>query len=159
MTTEPGQLNTAALAPAQLMTVSQWLSPSFPVGAFTYSHGLEATLGLHPGTELEPWLTDILRHGAGRNDAILLRAAYAGSDAEADALGRALAPSKERLLETAQLGAAFCAALRGGFDIDLPDLIYPVAIGAAGREQGIPCLLYTSPSPRDLSTSRMPSSA
>ena len=24
---------------------------------------------------------------------------------------------------------------------------------------GVPCLLYTSPSPRDLSTSRMPSSA
>ena len=28
-----------------------------------------------------------------------------------------------------------------------------------GNEKGIPCLLYTSPSPRDLSTSRMPSSA
>ena len=27
------------------------------------------------------------------------------------------------------------------------------------RERGITCLLYTSPSPRDLSTSRMPSSA
>ena len=27
------------------------------------------------------------------------------------------------------------------------------------EELGIPCLLYTSPSPRDLSTSRMPSSA
>ena len=26
-------------------------------------------------------------------------------------------------------------------------------------EQGVLCLLYTSPSPRDLSTSRMPSSA
>ena len=27
------------------------------------------------------------------------------------------------------------------------------------EETGLPCLLYTSPSPRDLSTSRMPSSA
>ena len=27
------------------------------------------------------------------------------------------------------------------------------------RAQSVPCLLYTSPSPRDLSTSRMPSSA
>ena len=27
------------------------------------------------------------------------------------------------------------------------------------REEGFRCLLYTSPSPRDLSTSRMPSSA
>ena len=34
-------------------------------------------------------------------------------------------------------------------------------INAASREHGLPysCLLYTSPSPRDLSTSRMPSSA
>ena len=30
---------------------------------------------------------------------------------------------------------------------------------AAAIEQTIACLLYTSPSPRDLSTSRMPSSA
>ena len=28
-----------------------------------------------------------------------------------------------------------------------------------GRQLACPCLLYTSPSPRDLSTSRMPSSA
>ena len=33
-------------------------------------------------------------------------------------------------------------------------------IGKSGQMgAGIPCLLYTSPSPRDLSTSRMPSSA
>ena len=30
---------------------------------------------------------------------------------------------------------------------------------AAGHAGYAPCLLYTSPSPRDLSTSRMPSSA
>ena len=30
---------------------------------------------------------------------------------------------------------------------------------SAGRGQSVSCLLYTSPSPRDLSTSRMPSSA
>ena len=30
---------------------------------------------------------------------------------------------------------------------------------AAGSAQSVACLLYTSPSPRDLSTSRMPSSA
>ena len=31
--------------------------------------------------------------------------------------------------------------------------------GLTGQPQDIACLLYTSPSPRDLSTSRMPSSA
>ncbi|HBR43037.1 MAG TPA: urease accessory protein UreF, partial [Sulfitobacter pontiacus] len=24
-----------------LITLAQWLSPSFPIGAFSYSHGLE----------------------------------------------------------------------------------------------------------------------
>ena len=32
-------------------------------------------------------------------------------------------------------------------------------IGTVNPSKYIPCLLYTSPSPRDLSTSRMPSSA
>ena len=34
--------------------------------------------------------------------------------------------------------------------------LYPIFVAS---EQGLDCLLYTSPSPRDLSTSRMPSSA
>ena len=38
-------------------------------------------------------------------------------------------------------------------DIELP------APQARGRDLLVDCLLYTSPSPRDLSTSRMPSSA
>ena len=37
-----------------------------------------------------------------------------------------------------------------GSDVDEDDLVYSISEG---------CLLYTSPSPRDLSTSRMPSSA
>ena len=61
-----------------------------------------------------------------------------------------------------------------GFDVlkeDNPQLIY-CAISGFGQDgplrdlpaydqivQGMSCLLYTSPSPRDLSTSRMPSSA
>jgi len=134
------------LSAAQLMTVTQWLSPGFPVGAFSYSHGLEATFDADPGLELEPFLTDLLRHGAGRNDVILLRASFAGEHIKADALGRALAPSKERLLETTQLGLAFCTALRDAFGLELGNLIYPVAIGAAAREKAIPlepvCTLF-----------------
>lgn len=134
------------LSPIQLMTVTQWLSPGFPVGAFSYSHGLEAAFHAEPDLRLEPYLTDLLRHGAGRNDVILLRAGYAGQQAEADALGRALAPSQERLLEITQLGTAFCTALRGSFDLELGDLIYPVAIGAAAREKAMPlepvCTLF-----------------
>ncbi|MCY4335304.1 MAG: urease accessory protein UreF [Litoreibacter sp.] len=126
------------LSPAQLMLLTQWLSPSFPVGAFTYSHGLELILAEHPKTDVEAWLTQILRHGAGWNDAILLRAGYLGDAQEADALGRALAPSKERALEADAQGTAFCKALTGAFAIDLGQLIYPVAIGAAAKTKNLP---------------------
>jgi len=45
----------------------------------------------------------------------------------------------------------------GGF-ADIFDEVFGEFMGGA-RRQGQGCLLYTSPSPRDLSTSRMPSSA
>ena len=48
-----------------------------------------------------------------------------------------------------------------GKDQDLAGMVFPLVegfkIGAVGGY--VTCLLYTSPSPRDLSTSRMPSSA
>ncbi len=126
------------LSAAQLMVLTQWLSPAFPVGAFSYSHGLEFALGTAPDLDVEAWLQDVLRHGAGRNDAILLRSGFDGRSAEADALGRALAPSAERLLETEQQGAAFCRTLRGAFGMDAPALIYPVALGWAAAEKRMP---------------------
>ena len=57
----------------RLMT---FLSPGFPVGAFTYSHGLEQVVDqgtITDAARLEAWLEDILRFGAGRSDAILLK--------------------------------------------------------------------------------------
>ena len=50
-------------------------------------------------------------------------------------------------------------------DLDYPDFEemlkrYPLdLVGISTYTHSLPCLLYTSPSPRDLSTSRMPSSA
>ena len=47
----------------------------------------------------------------------------------------------------------------------LPDAIFVVDVKyekiavLEAKKMGIPCLLYTSPSPRDVSSSRMPSSA
>ncbi|MGX1306817.1 urease accessory protein UreF [Amorphus suaedae] len=62
-----------------LYRLMAWLSPSYPVGAFTLSHGLEWEVETGTVTDadgLAAWVGDVLVHGAGRQDAILLAAAY-----------------------------------------------------------------------------------
>ncbi|MBZ4021976.1 urease accessory protein UreF [Rhodobacter sp. TJ_12] len=97
-----------------LLSLVQWLSPAFPTGAFAYSHGLEQAVSAGEVTSeasLLEWLTDILHHGAGWNDAVLLACALRGEDLGALAdLARALAGTAERLKETEEQGAAFAKA-------------------------------------------------
>ena len=48
----------------------QWLSAAYPVGAFSYSHGLEyfvATGEIADADGLKGWLTDVLKFGSGRS--------------------------------------------------------------------------------------------
>jgi len=133
-----------------------WLSPSFPVGAFAYSHGLEWAQEAGDVTDaasLEAWLADLLEHGAPRGDAILFVAAHralAASDgaglAEVAELALALASSEERRLETVTQGDAFliaaskswpCAALDDLRAAWPGPVAYPVAVAAAAQGHGI----------------------
>jgi urease accessory protein len=137
---------------ADLLTLAQWLSPAYPVGAFAYSHGLETLIArgqITSAATLIPWLQAVLTDGAGHNDAILLVAAYnadAGDLATLDTAARAFCVSSERLLETTQQGAAFCDTTRAVWGLALSGLTYPVAIGRAARLQGLPldltCVLF-----------------
>ena len=123
------------------LTLAQWFSPAFPVGAFSFSHGLESMPMDAPDAEAtRDWLAQILEHGTGRNDALFLCAAWRGEPplAETDALARAFAPSRERLLETEELGASFVQAVNAVWGCDLPPLAYPVAVGAAARACDLP---------------------
>ncbi|WP_299153357.1 urease accessory UreF family protein [uncultured Tateyamaria sp.] len=123
------------------LTLMQWLSPAFPVGAFAYSHGLEQAItdGAITGADsLLDWLTALLEHGSGRADAILLAAAYRAEDpVDVDATARAFAASAERLLETTQQGAAFCNTAQAVWGLKLEALTYPVAVGAAAKAMNI----------------------
>ncbi len=128
-----------------ILTLTQWLSPAYPVGAFSYSHGLETMVEQGAVTDVasfRDWLGDIIEHGAGHSDAILLTAAYNANNndelAEIDALARALAPSRERLLETDQQGGAFARTTADILDLPLFSLTYPVAVGRAARLQDLP---------------------
>lgn len=128
----------------KLHKLNAWLSPAFPVGAYAYSHGLESVVSSGEITNaqtLSNWLSDILLHGSGRNDAILLRHAYhAATPADLKAiadLACALAPSAERHLETTAQGRAFVTANNGIWGEETPEMPYPVAIGAAAGSHEI----------------------
>ncbi len=131
----------------QILTLTQWLSPAFPVGSFAYSHGLEGAAGMgwvKDGAGLEAWLEDVLLHGAGRADSLLLAAAFhAGTSrrlGEIDRAARAFAASAERRLETEAQGLAFGRAL-AAWDVAPKELTFPVALGAAAAQESLPLAL------------------
>ncbi len=127
-----------------VLTLTQWLSPGFPVGAFAYSHGLERVIdagGITSVTTLEPWLRDIIGHGSGRSDLVLLRAAFIADEMDVagiDALAEAFAASSGRLTETCDQGAAFARTVDAVWGTRLGTLTYPVAVGRAARVCGLP---------------------
>ena len=127
---------------AGLMTLVQWLSPAFPTGGFAFSHGMEQVIhdgGIASGADLAAWLADVLRFGAGKQDAILLSASLElGADhAALAALTVALQPSAERLRETADQGAAFARAVSAVTGQDRAAHPLPVAVGAAAQGLGL----------------------
>lgn len=123
-----------------MMLLQTWFSPAFPTGAFSYSHGLETAIqdGLvTDAASLTSWISCLLAHGSGRNDALFIKAAYEGDDG-ANALCLALCAGKERWQETRELGQAFCRVVNASHDAGLPDgLAYPVAVGRAARKKNL----------------------
>ena len=133
-----------------------WLSPAFPVGAFAYSHGLEAAVeagDITNAATLQAWLDDLVRYGSLRTDALLAacawRAAMAGDMAEIIEINDrtlALAPSKERHLETTGQGNAFVTAVQASWPSDLmgelaqgaEPVAYPVAVAVAAAAHDVP---------------------
>ena len=118
-----------------LLALMQWLSPAFPTGAYAYSHGLEWAVSageVRDAAQAQAWIGDVLRHGSGWQDAVILaHALRAGADCAALAdYARALAPSEERWRETTDQGTAFAIAVTAlGGTVDPNPL--PVAVGQA----------------------------
>ena len=120
------------------LVLQNWFSPSFPIGAFSYSSGLETAIArghVHNRDTLTEWLKTLLLHGNLFTDAVFLNATI--EDNDVNELCLALCASAERHQETTELGAAFCRVMRETQNMDLhAGLAYPVAVGLAARHLG-----------------------
>src|SRR5246500_3852461 len=102
-----------------LLRLQSWLSPAFPTGAYSYSHGLEWALEaghVQDRKSLVDWLEADLSYGSGRNEAIFFSEAWhrARDDDRAKLykiaeLAGAFRGSWEFALESSQQGAACLA--------------------------------------------------
>ena len=125
----------------KFMTVMQWMSPAFPIGAFAYSHGLEWAIDkdhVSNGEKLQKWITDLLEYGSLRTDAIFISLILRGHDAKKmNELSMALCPAGERLLETKLQGSAFAKVIEDVWQQDIGELSLPIAVALAAKNKSI----------------------
>jgi urease accessory protein len=119
---------------SQLLLLLNWMSPAFPIGAYAYSHGLEWAIEsgqVKTAQQVEDWIRDVITRGSGWNDAILFVQEFQNKNVNELAL--ALCSSRERHLETTQLGAAFviAASIFAPFETVKDEIAYPIAAARA----------------------------
>ena len=173
ITVIPTRMTTNSLAkiPAALSTddgaalyrLMTWLSPAFPVGAFSYSSGIEWAVeagDITDAASLQDWLSAMLTDGSGFCDGVLLahvhRAASSGDDMalrDIAELAAAFVPSKERQLETTSQGRAFIEIARSAWNHEGLErlivacdgaIVYPVAVGlvSAAHKISLPATMH-----------------
>jgi len=139
-----------------LYRLMAWLSPAYPVGAFSYSSGIEwavETADIKDAATLKRWLATVIGEGGGFCDAVFFVHAHRAVEVNDDTalrevaeLAAAFAPSKERHLETTAQGRAFVEATRAAWPCAALDRLaavwdgpvaYPVAVGVAAAGHGV----------------------
>jgi urease accessory protein len=149
-----GMTDDEAAALYRLMT---WLSPAFPVGAFSYSSGIEWAVeagDITDAASLRDWLSAMLADGSGFCDGVFLAQTHRAASARDDAalrdiaeLAAAFVSSRERQLETSTQGRAFIDIARAAWLQDGMDalvaacggaMVYPVAVGLVSAAHKIP---------------------
>ncbi|HEX7788913.1 MAG TPA: urease accessory protein UreF [Afipia sp.] len=142
---------------AALFRLMTWLSPSFPVGSFSYSSGIEWAVeagDINDMMTLQQWLAAMLLEGAGFCDGTLLCHAYRAASVmdgptlnDVAELAAAFVPSRERHLETTAQGRAFVEIARSAWNCGTLALLashvtgpvaYPVAVGVLAAGHRIP---------------------
>jgi urease accessory protein len=141
-----------------LYRLMAWLSPAYPIGAFSYSGGIEWAVeagDIKDAETLRRWLAVVIGKGSGFCDAVFFVHAYraiVANDAAAlraaAELAAAFVASKERLLETTAQGRAFLEATRAAWPCPAlakleaawtGAVALPIAVGVACAGHGVPC--------------------
>ncbi|HEY2873452.1 MAG TPA: urease accessory UreF family protein, partial [Reyranella sp.] len=133
-----------------------WLSPAYPIGGFSYSHGIETAIeeGLILNRpSLVAWLQTVLGAGTGRVDGALFAAAWRAAEAKDwpafDAIAERAAAwrgTSEMALESRQQGGSFLSITRTAWphpDLDTAherlngEIALPIAVALATEVHGI----------------------
>lgn len=141
---------------AALYRLMTWLSPAYPVGAFSYSSGIEWAVeagDIGDAETLRRWIETMLTMGAGMSDGIFFshahRAVTDNDDvalAEVAELAAAFVPTRERFHETTAMGKAFLEVTQAAWPAVALDrlqrvwcgpIAYPIAVAAACAGDGI----------------------
>ena len=153
----------SSFPPLALLRLQSWLSPAFPTGSYSYSHGLEWAVEakhIHDRKSLVDWMEVDLCYGSGRNEAIFFCEAWrcAIDDDRAKLfeiakLAAAFRGTSEFALESSQQAAACLATLRQVWPDCVIDWLseilcerhvqpaLAVVLGARSARQGIPASL------------------
>jgi len=133
-----------------------WLSPAYPIGGFSYSHGVETAVEegfVTNRVSLVAWIQTVLEDGTGRVDGALCAAAWRAADARNWPAFEAVAEraaawrgTSEIALESRQQGGSFLSITRTAWpqpDLDAAherlggEISLPVAVALAAAVHGI----------------------
>jgi urease accessory protein len=142
--------------PDALYRLLAWLSPAYPIGAFSYSHGVETAVEeglIKDRATLVTWLSTVLRDGTARVDGALFAAAWRAAEAKGwpvfDAIAERAAAwrgTSEMALESRQQGGSFLSITRTAWphpDLDAAherlngEIALPVAVALAAAAHGV----------------------
>ena len=143
--------------PDTLYRLLSWFSPSYPIGAYTYSHGLEQAVErglMTSATDTRAMLRDIVEYGAGFSDLVFLASAYRAVEDEDNAvlthvaeLAAAFVATRELALESQAQGDAFLQITQRSWPTPALNRLesawdgpyaYAVVVGCTAAGHGVP---------------------
>ena len=141
VTTITTTTTTATITSTRLLRLLQLASPALPVGAYSYSQGLEAAIEagvVHDAGSAKGWIGDVLELSVARMEAPLFLRLMAGS--ESNALFLASRETAELRAETVQMGYSLNRLLPqlGLEPLAIEEPSFPAVFARAAAQWGIP---------------------